>query len=78
MHGFPALEALPVVFASGANLIWESEAIRPPELLRAPPTVPDELERSRFGCRLDSNRSNEVGAARSATQCDTLDGELWL
>lgn len=72
----PALEAPPVVLASGAHLVGKPEAVRPAFLFGTPAAIPDELERLCFGLRLDLHHANEVGAARTTAKCDALDGQM--
>ena len=78
MDRFPALEAAPIVFASGADLIGKSEAVSPTLLLRAPAAIPHELVNSCLARGVDLDCSDEVRATRSAAQRDALDRKMGL
>src|SRR5215467_6710262 len=78
LHGLPTLKALPVVLLCRANLIRETEAVRPPFLLGAPATIPREVVDSGAVRRIDVHAPDEIGAARATLQPDPHDREVRL
>src|SRR5262245_23956833 len=74
----PTSEAPPVVFARRANLVRETEAIRPAFLFRSPAAVPDELVHVRVAFRLDLHGAHEVGATGASAERHTFDRKVRL
>src|SRR3954452_8137022 len=72
---FPTLEAAPAVFAGGARLIPEAEAVLPAELLRAPRAAPGESEAMLHVALEGGDLAGEIGAAGPRSDLHALDAK---
>ena len=69
----PVMEAVPPEFVGGADLVGEPERVDPTLLFGAPAAVPCELDDPRLATTFDSDRANEIRAARPCVDLQMLD-----
>src|SRR5436190_3546293 len=75
-QAFPALEAAPAILSGGACLIPKPEAVLPAELACSPGAAPREGEPMGDAALRRDDLADEIRAARTRRQLDTLDAKL--
>lgn len=78
LRGLPALEAVPPELVRGADLIGEPVGVDPALFLRAPATIPGELDQPRFSAAFNRDCSNEIGAAGTRIDLKSIDHPFWV